>query len=151
MKGTLNLNLKIGNLGADPEIRHSSGGTCVTRISIATTFTRGQGDARTEETEWHDVKFIGKLAEIAGAILFKGCKVYIEGRDQTDSWPHKHYKDVTVRKHWIIANKLELLSPFRTDEDASTAAKYGHGTAAPGVIERAANAQTEDSDGDVLF
>jgi len=156
MKGTVNKNIKVGNLGQDPETRYAAGGTCITIISIATSYQRKIDGEMVDQTEWHNVKFIGKLAEIAGAILYRGAKVYIEGRDQTDRWKHKEYQHITQTKHWIIASSFEMLSPFKTDEDASTYAKYGHPSMAPGVMDKALNGAPpppadEDFEDDIPF
>ncbi|MBK6671679.1 MAG: single-stranded DNA-binding protein [Actinobacteria bacterium] len=80
----------LGNLGRDPEVRYTQGGTAVCQLSIATTrsYTNKQND-RTEETEWHRVVVWGKQAESCGTYLAKGRQVYIEGRLQTRSYDDK--------------------------------------------------------------
>lgn len=71
----------VGNLGDDPEVRYTQGGMAITAIKLATTSSRKDRDGnRQEKTEWHRVKFFGKLAEIAGEYLKKGSQCYIEGR-----------------------------------------------------------------------
>jgi hypothetical protein len=71
----------VGNLGADPEVRYTAGGTAVAKFRIATTerFTDKDGN-RQERTEWHRVVAWRKLAEICGQYLSKGKQVYIEGK-----------------------------------------------------------------------
>ncbi len=68
---SINKVILIGNLGADPEVRYTPGGTPVCNLSIAT--TRGWKDKdsgdKVEETEWHRVVFYDRLAEIAGEYL----------------------------------------------------------------------------------
>ncbi len=80
----------VGNLGADPEIRYTSGGTAVANLRLATTesWTDKTGE-RTERTEWHRVILWGKTAETASQYLTKGKQVYIEGRLQTREWQDK--------------------------------------------------------------
>lgn len=76
----------VGNLGKDPEVRYTAGGACITSISVATSEAwkdKTTGEAK-EHTEWHRVKFFGKLAEIAGEYLRKGSQVYVEGKLRTD-------------------------------------------------------------------
>lgn len=78
----------IGNLGADPEVRHLEGGTAVANFNIATSETfkdKNTGEKRTN-TEWHRIVLWRGLAEIAEKYLKKGSKVYIEGRLRTRSW-----------------------------------------------------------------
>jgi single-strand DNA-binding protein len=77
----------IGNLGKDPEVRHTPSGAAVANFSIATNEAWNNKDGQREErTEWHRVVAFGRLAEICGQYLKKGKQVYIEGRLQTRSW-----------------------------------------------------------------
>lgn len=77
----------VGNLGADPTMRYTPGGTAVANFNIATTekFTNKNGE-RESRTEWHRVVAWAKLAEICNQYLKKGKQVYIEGRLQTRQW-----------------------------------------------------------------
>lgn len=81
----------VGNLGADPEVRHTGGGTTVTNLRIATSeqWTDKQSGEKQERTEWHRVVLFGRLAEIAGEYLKKGRQVYIEGSLRTDKYTDK--------------------------------------------------------------
>lgn len=78
----------VGNLGADPEIRHLTSGATVANFNIATseTYKDRQTGERREQTEWHRVVLWRGLAEIAEKYLKKGSKVYIEGKLRTRSW-----------------------------------------------------------------
>jgi single-strand DNA-binding protein len=84
----------IGNLGADPEVRHMPDGTAVANLRLATTetFKNKQGE-RVDQTEWHRVSFFGRQAEIAGDYLKKGSKVYVEGSIHTRKWQDKDGND----------------------------------------------------------
>ncbi len=77
----------IGNLGSDPELRHTPGGTPVANFRMATNevFTNREGQ-REERTEWHRIVAFGRLAEICGQYLKKGRQVYVEGRLRTRDW-----------------------------------------------------------------
>jgi len=99
----------IGNLGRDPEMRvMPSDGKYVTNISIAITesYKDKQGQKQ-EVTEWVNVVFFGKLAEIAGQSLKKGSKVYIEGKLKTEKY-QKDGQDRYITK--VIANSMQMLS-----------------------------------------
>ena len=58
----------LGNLGNDPEVRYTAGGSAITTISVATSesWKDKQTGEQQERTEWHRVKFFNRLAEIAG-------------------------------------------------------------------------------------
>lgn len=80
----------VGRLGADPEVRYTSGGTAVAKFNLATSESYKDKDgSRQEKTEWHRVVAFGKLGEICGEYLSKGKQVYVEGRLQTRSWDDK--------------------------------------------------------------
>ena len=85
----------VGNLGQDPEVRHTPQGAQITTISIATSESwkdKNTGEIQ-ESTEWHKVVFFGKLAEIAGEYLRKGSQVYVEGKLKTRKWQDKQGQD----------------------------------------------------------
>jgi single-strand DNA-binding protein len=83
----INKVILVGNLGDDPETKYTQGGMAVTAIRVATTSVRKDRDGNTQErTEWHRVKFFGKLAEIAGEYLRKGSQVYVEGSLRYDKY-----------------------------------------------------------------
>jgi single-strand DNA-binding protein len=85
----------IGNLGKDPETRYFPSGDAVTNATLATTesWKDKQSGETKEATEWHNLVFPGKLAEIAGKYLKKGSKVYVEGSLRTRKWQDKEGKD----------------------------------------------------------
>src|SRR5690606_27786730 len=85
----------IGNLGRDPEVRYMPSGSAVANITLATTevWRDRQTGEQQERTEWHNVVFFNRLAEIAGEYLRKGSKVYIEGSLRTRKWQDKNGQD----------------------------------------------------------
>ncbi len=81
----------IGNLGQDPDTRYTPSGAAVTEFSLAVNETwkdKESGEIK-ERTEWINVEFWGRIAEIAAEYLRKGSQVYIEGSLKTDSWEDK--------------------------------------------------------------
>ena len=105
----INKVILVGNLGADPEVRYTGGGTAIASLSIATSeqWTDKQSGQKQERTEWHRVKLFGRLAEIAGEYLKKGRQVYIEGSLRTDKYTGKD--GVERYSTDIIANDLQML------------------------------------------
>jgi single-strand DNA-binding protein len=89
MAGSVNKVILIGNLGADPEIRHTQDGRPIANLRVATSDTwrdKSSGERR-ERTEWHRVVIFNEnLAKIAEQYLKKGAKVYLEGQLQTRKW-----------------------------------------------------------------
>lgn len=105
----INKVILVGNLGADPEVRYSAGGTAITSLRIATSesWMDKQSGERQERTEWHRVKLFGRLAEIAGEYLKKGRQVYIEGSLRTDKYTGQD--GVERYSTDIIANEMQML------------------------------------------
>lgn len=99
----------VGNLGADPETRYTANGGNITTIKVATSesWKDKQTGEMQERTEWHRVKFFGRLAEIAGEYLKKGRQVYIEGSIRTDKYTDK--EGIERYATDIIANEMQLL------------------------------------------
>ena len=99
----------VGNLGNDPETRNLNNGGMVTTISIATSesWRDKQTGENQERTEWHRVKFFGRLAEVAGEYLRKGKQVYIEGSIRTDKYTDKEGVERYATE--IIANEMQML------------------------------------------
>ena len=89
MAGSVNKVILVGNLGADPEVRHTQDGRPIVNLRIATSESwrdRSTGERR-ERTEWHRVVIFSEgLAKIAEQYLRKGSKVYLEGQLQTRKW-----------------------------------------------------------------
>lgn len=98
----------IGNLTRDPELRYTPQGTAVCTFGLATnrTWVTEAGEKK-EETEFHRIVAWNKLAELCSKLLFKGRKVYIEGRLQTRTWTGP---DGTKRQATeIVANEMMIL------------------------------------------
>ena len=89
MAGSINKVILVGNLGRDPEVRHSQADKKIVTFSVATSdsWKDKQTGERREKTEWHRVVIFSEgLAGIAENYLHKGSKVYIEGSLQTREW-----------------------------------------------------------------
>ncbi|HUY84083.1 MAG TPA: single-stranded DNA-binding protein [Steroidobacteraceae bacterium] len=105
----INKVILIGNLGADPETRSMPSGMTVTNVRIATSESwkdKATG-AQQERTEWHNVAFFGRLAEISAEYLRKGSQVYVEGRLRTRKWQDKQGNDRYTTE--IVADNMQML------------------------------------------
>ncbi|HQZ62184.1 MAG TPA: single-stranded DNA-binding protein, partial [Dokdonella sp.] len=99
----------VGNLGADPEVKYTAGGTAVCTLSVATSesWKDKQTGEQQERTEWHRVKMFGRLAEIAGEYLKKGRQVYVEGSIRTEKYTDK--EGIQRYSTDIIGNEMQML------------------------------------------
>jgi len=102
----------IGNLTRDPELRYTPQGTAVCTFGLATnrTWVPSDGGDRQEETEYHRVVAWAKLAEICSQLLYKGRKVYVEGRLQTRKWTTQEGTEREVTEV-VIDNMIALGNP----------------------------------------
>lgn len=91
MAQSVNKAIIIGNLGRDPEVRHSTSGSKIVSFSVATTDNWKDKDGQKQEkTEWHRIVIFNQnLADVAEKYLKKGSKVYVEGQLQTRKWQDK--------------------------------------------------------------
>jgi single-strand DNA-binding protein len=106
--GSVNKVILVGNLGRDPEVRFTQGGSPVANFTLATNEVwNDKAGARQERTEWHRVVAWGKTAEIARDHLSKGKQVYIEGSLQTRQWEDRDGNKRSTTE--IKANRLVLL------------------------------------------
>lgn len=97
----------VGNLGRDPEVRYTQGGTPVCNLSVAVTERRKEADAWKDHTEWFNVVCFGKTAENAGKFLKKGRQLFVEGRLQSRSWEDKEGHNRTTVE--VIASQVLFL------------------------------------------
>ena len=129
---SVNKVILIGNLGRDPEIRYTPGGSPVANFTMATTerWNDPNGEKK-EKTEWHRIVVWGKQAEIAAEYLRKGRQVYIEGSLQTREWTDRDgNKRYTTE---VKAQRLQLLG--RAEDRAPVSASSGASAAAEEVAE----------------
>jgi single-strand DNA-binding protein len=100
----------LGNVGKDPEIRSTAGGTIVANLTLAT--SDNQKDAQgnwQEKTEWHNLVAFKRTAEIVRDYVKKGSKLYIEGKLTNRSWDDKETGQKRYKTE-ILVNELVLLS-----------------------------------------
>ncbi len=90
MASSVNKVIILGNLGADPELRHTTSGQAVCEFRVATNERwQDKSGEQQERTEWHRVIVWGRQGENSARFLQKGRMVYVEGRIQTREWQDK--------------------------------------------------------------
>lgn len=121
---SLNKVLLIGNLTRDPELRYTPQGTPVCTFGLATnrSWQPASGE-RQEETEFHRIVAWNKLAELCASLLFKGRKVFVEGRLQTRNWTDAQGQERTTVEI-VIDNMIVLDSKRKDGVPADAEAEY---------------------------
>ena len=128
MAKSVNKVILLGNVGKDPEIRSTGGGTMVANFTLATSDRfQDQGGNWQDRTEWHNLVAFKRTAEIVRDYVKKGTKLYIEGKIQTRSWDDKESGQKKYRTE-ILVNDLSLLSG--RDEGGSGGYSRGGGSTA---------------------
>lgn len=123
---SVNKVILVGNIGGDLNFYSTKPGTIVASASLATTETYKNinkigTDGKPEivsKTEWHRLIFFSKLAEVAGSILKKGSKVYIEGSLKTRTWIDKENK--TRQSTEIIVLNIIALDHRKTEDSSKS-------------------------------
>lgn len=129
----------IGNLGRDPELRTFDNGGKIATVSIAVTEKwkdKQSGDQR-EHTEWVNLVFSDRLAEIASNYLTKGSPIYVEGKLRTRKWQDKesgqdrYSTEIRVDQMQMLGSRQEADSgerqPSRAARQAQRSAPAGGG------------------------
>ena len=139
----INKVILVGNLGKDPEVRYMANGGAVCNVTLATTesWKDKQTGEQKDKTEWHNIVFYRRLAEIAGEYLRKGSQIYVEGKLQTRKWQDKNGNDRYTTE--IIATEMQMLG------SRGGSADFGS-SSAPQAAPAAAEA-TDDFDDDIPF
>ena len=105
MSRSLNKVMLIGNVGNDPDVRTTSSGTPVAKMSLATTrkWKDGSGEQK-EKTEWHRLTVWGKLVDVVERYVKKGDRLYVEGRIE-----YSESESDGQKKYWTNVNVFEMV------------------------------------------
>jgi single-strand DNA-binding protein len=151
---SVNKVILIGRLGKDPETRYMTNGEAVTNATLATSENwKDKSGEKQEKTEWHNLVFYRRLAEIAGEYLKKGSQIYVEGKLQTRKWQTKEGQDRYTTE--IVVNEMTMLGgrssgpgSFEVVENKPASASGG---AAPAKAAPAAKGSFDNFDDDIPF
>jgi single-strand DNA-binding protein len=105
-----------GHVGADAELKYTSGGQAFLSFSVAV----GWRDKDAEVTDWYRVTAWGKLAEFLQNKIYKGQLVQANGKltnrryQQNNEWRISH--DIRA-DHILTLDKTELNKPDDRHED----------------------------------
>jgi len=156
MAKSVNKVILLGNVGKDPEIRSTPGGTLVANLTLATSDRQKDAQGNWQDrTEWHNLVAFSRTAEIIRDYVKKGNKLYVEGKIQTRSWDDKESGQKRYRTE-IIINDMSLLS----GREEGSSGGYSRGSSsssnfdqrpAPSAASHDDYAQTQISDDDIPF
>src|SRR5450631_4408327 len=105
---SVNKAILVGGLGKDPETRYMTNGEAVTNATLATSENwKDKSGEKQEKTEWHNLVFYRRLAEVAGEYLKKGAQIYVEGKIQTRKYQTKEGQERYTTE--IIVDQMQML------------------------------------------
>lgn len=110
MARSLNKATLIGNVGNDPEIRATSSGARVAKLSLATNRTfQDRSGQQQERTEWHRLTMFGRLVDVVEQWVKKGDRLYVEGRieysqTQDDQGVTRYWTDIVVSEMIMLGS-----------------------------------------------
>jgi len=148
----------LGNVGKDPEMRSTAGGTTVANFTLATSDRQKDQQGNWQErTEWHNLVAFTRTAEIVRDYVKKGSKLYIEGKIQTRNWDDKESGQKRYRTE-IIVNELVLLSGREEGSGAAASSRSASSSSSTASFDQRPPAghddiaqQAEISDDDIPF
>ena len=121
----------LGNLGRDPELRHTQAGKAVATLRVATNEAwTDQSGERQERTEWHSIVVWGRQAENCNQYLKKGRSVFVEGRLQTRKWQDRDGNDRYTTE--IVADRVQFVGGREGAGAAGGSEDYGPGSSLGG-------------------
>lgn len=136
----------IGNLTRDPELRYTPQGTAVCTVGLATnrTWVTENGEKK-EETEFHRIVAWNKLAELCSQLLFKGRRVYVEGRLQTRQWTGqdgaaRQATEIVIEDMLVLDSKRQGEEPVYEEAPMEPAAAQTPAAEEPAAVPAAAPA-----------
>lgn len=134
----------VGNLGNDPEVRSTTGGTNVASFPLATTRKWNKDGVKQEKTEWHRVQAWGKLADVVKKYVKKGDRLYVEGRVEYRQWDDKDGNKRYSTE--IVCENLTMLGSSRSGSTGPKAEDEAPAKTATEVMD-----QHDDDDDDLPF
>ena len=125
-----------GYVSKPAQVRRLPSGTVVANVRVGESVRYADGNRETREhTNWHDLSFYGKLADIARA-LKKGDNVYVDGRIEQRQFIARDGSEPRA-VHQIVVSQRHVIAPIRRGtkgaESAGKNAANGSVSAAAGV------------------
>ncbi len=112
----------VGRISKDPELKTTQSGQKVCSLSLATNKEwKDKSGTKNSKTEWHNLVFWGKLAEIVGQYVTKGQELYVEGRLEYREYENKEGQKVKVTD--IIVEQMQMGNRAKGSEEPNRPAQ----------------------------
>ena len=109
---SINKSIFIGNLGRDPEMRYTPGGSAVTEFSLAVNENRKDKESGewVQDTTWVNCVAWGDQAARIAEGLRKGNLCYVEARYKDDQWTDDDTNKKMHRAKFVVSVFRNLTS-----------------------------------------
>lgn len=118
---SVNVAYLIGRVGKDPEVRRLESGNIFANTSLATSekYKDKTGEMR-EETQWHNLVFFGRTAELVEQYVHKGDMIYVQGkiayRQYEKDGATKYITEIKVTSIQFLGGKKDQAEQSRREE-----------------------------------
>lgn len=145
---TFNQATVIGFVGDEPRIIQTQSNTAMASFAIATTergYQRQDGTQVEDRTEWHNIVFFGKPAEVIGRYVHKGSSLFVQGKMRTRSYDDKdgikRYVTEIIGENFQLLDKKTNTSDVQSNNSVSSSTYNASGYQAP---QQAMNTKDDD-------
>lgn len=92
---SVNKVILLGHTGGDVKMHHFDNGNCIGNVSLATneTYKNKSTGEKVSETQWHNLVFRNKTAEIVEKYVKKGDQIFVEGSIKNRKWQDSSGQD----------------------------------------------------------
>lgn len=111
----------IGFVGDEPKVIATQSSRLMATFSLATTekgFTRQDGTAVPDKTDWHSIVIFGNLSRVVQSFVHKGSLLYVQGKLSYRTYDGKDGQKKYVTE--VVVDNLQLL-----DRKVASAAERG--------------------------
>ena len=110
MANDINKTILVGRITRDPELKETSGGTKICKISLASNKSYTSNGEKKESVGFFDCVIFGKLAEIMKEYGTKGKQIIVDGSLNYSSWDDAEGKkrskiEIAVENFQFIGSK----------------------------------------------
>jgi single-strand DNA-binding protein len=117
----INKVILLGNVGADPEVRHINEELQVARFTLATSDSYKKDGERITQTEWHNIVAWRGLSKVVEQYVKKGTQLYIEGKITTRSYEKdgqtKYFTEIVANELKMIGRKSDSQEGYQTPQE----------------------------------
>jgi len=108
----------VGRVARDPELKHTQSGQTVCSFGLATNRDWKKDNVKHSKTEWHNLVFWGKLAEIVGQYVTKGQELLVTGRIEYREYEAKDGHKVKTTD--IVVEDMQMGARTRNAEESAS-------------------------------